>query len=181
VALRRIQFEKGVLEVASVPGQHDYDLPVIGWREWLALPELGVEAIKAKVDTGARSSALHAFEVEIFRRNGIDVVRFKVHPYQRDATRTIESEAKLLALRHVRNSGGQETLRPVIVTQVSLLGQIWDAEVTLTSRDAMGFRMLLGRQAVRGRFLVQPARSFLAGRLKKKISRAEKRKRGESK
>jgi len=139
-------------------------LPTVGWREWLSLPALGISAIKAKVDTGARSSALHAFDVEVFEQAGREMVRFKVHPYQRDTTATVEAVAELLDRRNVRSSEGTESMRPVILTPVELLGQQWLVEVTLTRRDNMGFRMLLGRQAVRRRFVVDAGRSFLAGR-----------------
>jgi hypothetical protein len=136
-------------------------LPIIGWREQLALPDLGIREVKAKIDTGARSSALHAFDVETFNSNGKRMVRFKVHPYQRDAHRTVTAEAELLDQRQVRNSGGQTQVRPVIETTVDLNGDRWSIELTLTNRDVMGFRMLLGRQAVRRRFLVDAGRSFL--------------------
>jgi hypothetical protein len=136
-------------------------LPIIGWREQLALPDLGIAEIKAKIDTGARSSALHAFDVETFDRNGKVMVRFKVHPYQRDTCRTVIAEAELLDRRQVRNSGGQAEVRPVIKTTVELNGDRWPIELSLTNRDVMGFRMLLGRQAVRKRFLVDASRSFL--------------------
>jgi hypothetical protein len=136
-------------------------LPVIGWREQLALPDLGITEVKAKIDTGARSSALHAFDVETFDCDGKRMVRFKVHPYQRDAYRTVTAEAELLDQRQVRNSGGQAQVRPVIQTTVELDGYTFPIELTLTNRDAMGFRMLLGRQAVRKRFLVDAGRSFL--------------------
>lgn len=137
---------------------------VIGWREWIELPGLGIEAIKAKVDTGARSSSLHAYDIQRFRRRGELRVRFKVHPIQRDFRITVQAEAPLIDLRRVKTSSGAVSLRPVILTEVSLLGERWDIEVTLTRRDAMGFRMLLGRQAIRARFAVDPGRSFLAGR-----------------
>lgn len=136
-------------------------LPIIGWREQLALPDLGVREVKAKIDTGARSSALHAFDVETFDRDGKRMVRFKVHPYQRDARQTVTAEAELFDQRQVRNSGGQTQVRPVIQTTVELNGDRWSIELTLTNRDVMGFRMLLGRQAVRKRFLVDAGRSFL--------------------
>lgn len=139
-------------------------LGTIGWREWVRLPELGITAIKAKVDTGARTSALHAIDMHFERRRGAPVVRFKVHPLQRDAHFTILAEAEVIEHRRVRSSGGHDTLRPVIVTPLELLGQRWDIELTLVSRDAMGFRMLLGRQALRGRVAVDPGHSFLAGR-----------------
>ena len=140
-------------------------LPVIGWREWLALPELGVDSIKAKVDTGARTSSLHAFDVTETTVGGIVHVRFTIHPAQRRAEPSISVELPLVAKRRVRDSGGRTELRPVIETTVGLLGEEWPIEITLTRRDAMGFRMLLGRQAIRGRFLVDPGRSFRGGRL----------------
>lgn len=140
------------------------ELPVIGWREWIELPDLGVEAVKAKVDTGARSSTLHAFDVERFERDDRPWVRFCVHPIQRSTTTTVAAEAPLHDERWVRDSGGREQRRPVILTAARLLARAWPIELTLTNRDAMGFRMLLGRQAVRRRFVVDPGRSFVAGR-----------------
>lgn len=128
------------------------------------MPDLGIVAIKAKVDTGARSSSLHAFAVEEFRRGAKRYVRFRVHPLQRNPRAFVESESELLEYRRVKSSGGHETLRPVIVTMVELLGQSWSIELTLAPRDTMGFRMLLGRQAIQSRFLVDPGRSFQAGR-----------------
>lgn len=139
--------------------------PLIGWREWVALPELGIKEIKAKIDTGARSSALHAFDLEEFTRKGKPWVRFVVHPVQRSPHPEIECSAPLVDRRLVRSSGGRTTLRPVIHTPVALGGSVWPIEITLVNRDVMGFRMLLGRQAVRGRFLVNPGRSFLNGEL----------------
>ena len=141
--------------------KHQEQLPIIGWREQLALPDLGIPEVKAKIDTGARSSALHAFDVETFERDGKPMVRFKVHPYQRDAQRTVTAEAELIDQRQVRNSGGQAQVRPVIETTVEINGYTFPIELTLTNRDAMGFRMLLGRQAVRRRFLVDAGKSFL--------------------
>ena len=140
------------------------DKPVIGWREWVSLPKLGIRTIKAKVDTGARSSALHAFNVEIFRRRGRDMVRFHVHPLQRNHLESIVAEVELLDRRVVRSSTGTAGLRPVILTEVVLMGQTKTIELTLVDRGTMGFRMLLGRQALQGLFVVDPARSFLAGR-----------------
>ena len=137
--------------------------PVIGWREWVALPGLGIEAIKAKVDTGARSSSLHAYDIRRFKRGGRRWVRFKVHPIQRDFRTTAETEAPLIDLRKVTSSSGTASLRPVILTEIELHGQRWEIEITLTRRDEMGFRMLLGRQAVRDRFVVDPGRSFITG------------------
>lgn len=140
-------------------------LLIIGWREHLALPDLGIQEVKAKIDTGARSSALHAFDVETFECDGKQMVSFKVHPYQRDSQHTVTAVAELLDQRQVRNSGGQASIRPVIRTTVELNGgeeaHRWLIELTLTNRDVMGFRMLLGRQAVRQRFLVDAGRSYL--------------------
>lgn len=140
-------------------------LPIIGWREHLALPDLGIQEVKAKIDTGARSSALHAFDLEIFTDQGKQMISFKIHPIQRDTSQTIAAIAELLDQRQVRNSGGQATIRPVILTTVELNvgaeAHRWLIELTLTNRDAMGFRMLLGRQAVRQRFLVDAGKSYL--------------------
>ena len=143
----------------------------IGWREWLTLPDLGIEAIKAKVDTGARSSALHAFDVESFRAGEKEMVRFKVHPLQRDVETTVEAIAEVVDHRSVRSSHGEESLRPVIVTTVELLGQRFEVELTLVRRDTMGFRMLLGRQAIRRRFVVDPGCSYRNGRRRRKKRR----------
>lgn len=140
-------------------------LPIIGWREWLSLPELGIGQIKAKIDTGARSSALHAFHLEAFQRDSREMVRFQVHPNQRDSHYTITAEAQLVEWRHIRNSGGQGELRPVIQTAIELGGRRWNIELTLTNRDLMGFRMLVGRQALRRQFLVNPGRSYLLGKM----------------
>ena len=108
-------------------------LSIIGWREWIALPELGVTAIKAKIDTGARSSAIHAFHVETFSRNGKHRVRFQMHPFQRSASKTITAEAEILDEREVRNSGGHAEKRIAILTTVELQQQRWPIELTLTS------------------------------------------------
>ncbi|MEQ8536716.1 MAG: RimK/LysX family protein [Coleofasciculus sp. D1-CHI-01] len=143
-------------------------LSIIGWRERVALPDLGISQIKAKIDTGARSSALHAFDVETFSRDDKTRVRFKVHPYQRDTHRTVSAEAELIDQRQVRNSGGHAQLRPVIQTMVELNGERWLIELTLTNRDVMGFRMLLGRQAIRKRFLVDAGQSFVQSSTRKR-------------
>jgi len=151
-------------------------LPVIGWREWLALPDLGIATVKAKVDTGARSSSLHAYDLEEFERKGQTWVRFKVHPVQRNTVEVIEATAPILEYRSVRSSSGKASRRPVIVTTASLLGVSWAVELTLANRDEMGFRMLLGREAFRRRFLVDAGRSYYGGRpqafRKKKKKRA---------
>lgn len=137
-------------------------LPMLGWREWVALPELGVARIKAKVDTGARSSAIHAYDVELFEQDGKQFVRFVLHPRQKNTKVTINAQAEVLEFRRIRSSTGHVTERPVIVTEVDLHGRQWPVELTLVNRDDMGFRMLLGRQALKHRFLIDPSGSFLA-------------------
>ena len=144
------------------------DMPVIGWREWVDLTELRCGKIKVKVDTGARSSALHAFNVKEFEKDGETWVKFDVHPDQDSGKRTISTKAKVLEYRKVKNSGGKATMRPVIATTISLMAEVWSVELTLANRDEMGFRMLLGRQAVRGRFLVDAGESFYGGQPKRK-------------
>lgn len=148
-------------------------LETIGWREWVTLPQLGLDHIKAKVDTGARTSALHAFDLEYFKAPQGLMVGFKVHPLQRDTSVTVEAIVPVLAQRQIRNSGGQVQERPVIVTSLGLGQQTWDIELTLTNRDVMGFRMLLGREAVRRRFLVDPGGSYLMSQLSHPNAMAE--------
>jgi hypothetical protein len=150
------------------------ELPLIGWREWIALPELGVRRVKVKVDTGARSSSLHAWEIEEFLRDDVPWVRFLLHPLQRSIEESVRAEARLLEYRPVRSSTGHQSMRPVIVTPVRLLDQTWAIELTLASRDEMGFRMLLGREAVRGRFLVHPGASYFGGKPKKRRKKGER-------
>jgi hypothetical protein len=137
-------------------------MPALGWREWVALPELGIASIKAKVDTGARTSALHAFNVERFRRHNKDAVRFLIHPLQQRKDIIIECVASLIDERMVTDSGGHREARLVILTPVVVGTEQFPIEVTLTARESMRFRMLLGRTALRKKFLVDPNRSYLA-------------------
>lgn len=153
------------------------NLPVIGWREWVRIPDLGIKIIKAKVDTGARSSSLHAFGLREFERDGERWVRFNVHPVQRKSNPEIIAEAKILEFRSVRSSSGKANRRPVIVTNVELLGTTWPVELTLANRDEMGFRMLLGREAFRRRFLVDAGKSYYGGQPKWKKKKRKKSKR----
>jgi hypothetical protein len=138
-------------------------LAAIGWREWLSLPQLGIPHLKAKVDTGARTSALHACYVEPFRAQGVRMVRFGIHPLQRRTDIIIECTAAVLDRRNVTDSGGHREMRYVIETQAALGDVTWPVELTLTNRDTMRFRMLLGRLAMEDRFMVIPSASYLLG------------------
>ncbi|MBN2340969.1 MAG: ATP-dependent zinc protease [Deltaproteobacteria bacterium] len=135
-----------------------------GWREWVSLPELEIPKIKAKVDTGARSSTLHAVHLRYQETaSGTDVL-FEVHTHQRNIRDSVHCRAKVLEFREIKSSNGHVEKRPVIVTSVELLGEHWSIEVTLTNRSSMGFRMLLGRESLRKRFLVDPGHSFLGNK-----------------
>jgi hypothetical protein len=135
---------------------------VIGWREWAVLPDLGISRIKVKIDTGAKTSSLHAYDVSIFKWHGKEWVKFKVHPLQRNDKKVVACESPLLEWRQVTDSGGKRTLRPVIETRLMLGAREVLAEVTLIARDEMGFRMLVGRQAIKNKWIVDPGKGFLA-------------------
>ena len=137
---------------------------IIGWKEWIALPELGIPAIKAKIDTGARTSALHIFSLEEFQSGGQRMVRFSIHPLQRRKDIECFCEAPVLEQRRVKDSGGHFEKRYVIQTTAKLGTVSWPIDITLTNRDPMLFRMLLGRTAVENRFLINAGRSYLTGR-----------------
>ena len=133
---------------------------VIGWREWVALPELGGAVIRAKIDTGS----IHAFGLEVFERDGREHARFAIHPDHRSPGPAVIVETPVLGHRSVRNPGGRSEERPIIRTKIVIGPYRFLAEVNLTRRDTMGMPMLLGRQTVRRRFLVDPGRSYLIGR-----------------
>lgn len=134
---------------------------IIGWREWVGLPDLSVTSIKAKIDTGARTSSLHARNlVEMERPDGL-WARFTVHPLQRRGLPAIDCSARIVERRRVVSSNGQAERRPVIHSRLRIGDMLYEIEITLTNRDEMGFRMLLGRQALRHRFIVDPGQSYL--------------------
>lgn len=141
---------------------------VIGWREWIQLPELKVKRIKAKVDTGARTSSLHAFDLTYFRKSGREYVKFKIKPDQRSSKTYVNCTAKVIEQRRIKSSNGQTELRPVILTPIRMMGQEWPIEITLTNRDEMGFRMLLGRECFKSRFIVDAGSSFFGEKKVKK-------------
>ncbi|WP_320007186.1 ATP-dependent zinc protease [Maridesulfovibrio sp.] len=143
---------------------HKQPKMIIGWREWVSLPDFCVPGIKAKIDTGAASSAIHAFDIEPFDNNGIPFVRFSIHPLQGRHDIVIPCEAKLVDRRKVTNSGGKSQNRYVVETTLSIAGRQWPIELTLTNRDQMKFRMLLGRSAMSGRILADPQLSYQAGK-----------------
>lgn len=141
---------------------------ILGWKEWCTLPELGLPAIKVKVDTGAKTSALHTFRIEPFIENGREFVRFWVHPLQRNETLVRECVAPLKDQRMVRDSGGHKEQRYVIETSIQIGDKLRQIEVSLTNRDTMLFRMLLGRRAMQEDTVVNPSTSYINGRLKAK-------------
>lgn len=140
-------------------------LATIGWREWVGLPDLGIDQIKAKIDTGARTSTLHAHHIIPFEQGGIKFVRFWVHPVQRHRVPNIECIAPIVDRRTIRDSGGNIEARYVVGTQLRMGNDTWPVELTLTNRDEMSFRMLVGRVAVRGKFNIDPGTSFRIDRI----------------
>lgn len=150
---------------AGEPATTAHDV-VIGWREWVRLPDLlpDDEPVKAKIDTGARTSAIHAWDVEHLERDGERWVRFSLHPRQKDDEHVVVAEAPLLEERDVRSSNGEMERRPVVETTLQIGGRRHAIELTLTKRDQMGFRMLVGRTAMAGHVVVDPGGSYLLGK-----------------
>lgn len=147
---------------------------IVGWREWVSLPGVGVPWIKAKLDTGARTSSLHAFGIEAFSDDSGERVRFSIHPWQESPDDAVEITCPVHDRRVVRSSSGHSEERIVVHMDVAIRGRIVSAEVTLANRDSMGFRMLIGREALRQGFVVDSARSFLGGRAPREVRRANR-------
>ena len=136
----------------------------LGWREWISLADLGDVKLLAKVDTGAKTCALHAFYVDPFDKDGENWVRFGLHPSRKSSKKEIHCVARINDHRPVRDSSGNEELRYVIETPITVGTIVFACEMTLTNRDSMRYRFLLGRNAIRGRYIVNPARSCILGK-----------------
>jgi len=149
--------------MASPNKQQDKHL-IVGWKEWVDLPELGLRRLKVKIDTGARTSALHAFSIEPFAKDGRQWVRFGIHPKQNNNEIEVFCEAEVTDQRTVSDSGGHKESRYVITTPINLGNEQWPIEITLSNRNNMRFRMLLGRTAMRGRLCVDPNAAYLLGK-----------------
>jgi len=140
---------------------------IIGWEEWCGFSELGLPAVKAKIDTGAKTSCLHADDVTVFEKEGVEHVRFTVHPIQKDRDITRICEAPIIDHRTITSSNGEREKRYVIRTEFQFGEKKFTADLTLTTRYGMKFRMLLGKEALKtGRFIVDPAKSYIFGKLK---------------
>jgi ribosomal protein S6--L-glutamate ligase len=140
---------------------------IIGWEEWCAFPDLNLPAVKAKIDTGAKTSCLHADNLKVFKKNGVDYIRFEVHPIQKNRDVTRICEAPIIDHRIIISSNGEREKRYVINTNFQFGDRIFTADITLTTRYGMRFRMLLGKEALKtGRFIIDPAKSYSFGRLK---------------
>ena len=142
---------------------------IVGREEWCSFPEIGIPAVKCRVDSGAKTSALHAVNITPFKKNGVSWIKFDVHPLQNDEETTINCESPVYDKRKVKSSSGNSELRFVIKTTLSITEETWDIEVTLTNRDNMGYRMLLGREAMIGKMLVDPEANCLLGQPTKKL------------
>ena len=147
------------------------DKKTIGNQEWCAFPELGILAIKARVDSGAKTSSIHAFNITTYLREDVQWVKFEVHPVQRNDQISIQCECPIIDQRDVKSSSGTSETRYVISTPISLGEEVWDIQLTLSDRDAMGYRMLLGREAMNGRLVIDPSMKCVLGKISiKKIN-----------
>ncbi|CAM3898098.1 ATP-dependent zinc protease family protein [Nocardioides zeicaulis] len=144
---------------------------ILGWREWVGLPQAGVAWMKAKIDTGARSSSIHAFDLESYVRDGAEWVRFSIHPWQRSDDDHVELSLPVLDVREVRSSNGQVERRYAVAMDVTLAGRTITTEMTLSNRDEMGFRMLVGREALERGFLVDSSLSYAGGKPRRAVRR----------
>jgi len=152
---------RAIRTIDSSVGIQRMQRTLIGWREWVQLPDFSPVPTKAKIDTGARTSSLHAFDLTLSDRDGTPWVDFEYHPLQRSRAESTAVSMPVQSFRQVRSSTGQVETRPVVRTRIRMGAKSFAIDLTLTSRDEMGFRMLVGRTAVRRRFWVDPGRSFL--------------------
>ena len=136
---------------------------IIGWQEWISLPEFQIAVISAKVDTGADTSSLHAYHIKRFRKAGMPWVSFEIHPLPAYPEITIPCRAPLIDRRVIKSSSGEREKRPVVLTQLALGGRLFSIELNLTNRDYMGARMLLGRQALQQDILIDPSKTYIQG------------------
>ncbi len=157
--------------MSTAPDPSDAAPAVVGWREWVSLPQAGVEWVKAKIDTGARSSAIHAFDLEPFDQDGAEWVRFSIHPWQKSDEDHVELSLPVLDRREVRSSNGQVEQRYAVALDVALAGRTITTVMTLSNRDEMGFRMLIGREALERGFLVDSSRSYAGGKPRRAVRR----------
>jgi len=136
-------------------------LATVGWREWVSLPDLNIPKIKAKIDTGAATSSLYASNLKEIKKEGKAYVRFVVHPKQRSSKEELVLELPIYDVRKIKSSNGSSELRPIIQTHLQLLGKTWLIELSLSKRENMTFRMLIGREALKKRIVVDVSQSYL--------------------
>lgn len=142
----------------------NYKKEIVGNQEWCAFPELGIPAIKARVDSGAKTSAIHAFNIRTYFKNDVEWVSFEVHPLQKNDEILVRCDCPIIDQREVKSSSGTSEKRYVISTPIGLGDNVWDIQLTLTDRDAMGYRMLLGREAMNGRLIIDPSMKCVVGK-----------------
>jgi hypothetical protein len=139
-------------------------LALLGWREWISLPDLGIDKISAKIDTGAHTSSLYATHIKVFEQEGKEFAKFRVTYGKPGKRKFATAEALLAGFRKIKSSSGETEERPVILTSLCIMGQCWESEITLTSRQSMQFPMLLGRACLKKRFIVDPSRANLSAK-----------------